>query len=926
MNKKTLPLFLSKKWIIIFILLSFSIEGVLVAGAVLGGRHPGGKYFLSTGLTLKTFLLFSAAIGVVFLCAGLIQLLLANPDLLKRVILQLPDRVRPLGFVLISVLFLVSLQDILYLLTPPSKPNPIFTEYHLLLVSLLPFLTWGVLASLQLSLLVGTVFPKPKGLSPQEKHKFWIVGTMFLILFLLWLVLAYTDLGFIPGTSIYELRKQVGRFLPVTNPILARQVVLSSLLLLALRAISNWFSGKWEKLSRIVQSPILIGLLIWIIAFLAWSSVSIEQNYLVDFPDVPSGVIYPNSDAFYFAKESQRFSLGEGFGVETTHVLYSLFLSLIRWIGGESYQSIARLQILVVGLVPVLLFFLTEKLHSRFSGLLVAALFIIRERNGLLLGNELAGPVSNVLLSENLSTLGMIAYLYVFSLWLDDPEKRKFHPWIAGGVMGVSLLIRADFAAGLLASCLVGLIVLWKKKAVWLRGVFAIFATVGLIIIPWMFRNWSLTGDIYLDKRNVMQTKLSQYLEEVLYPASEENGSPVVGSGTGTGEEGWEQEYQFGAEKDSPRKEADQISGNSATPGSDQYSKGYLYALLNHFLNNIQQSFLYLPNNFQPLFGFGPLLLESSPAKFIFRDLYTQKYTENLLNVAIDSSPYYWFKWNGRGASSSVIPVALVLFLISAGVVFTIKNQTHRVLTYCAVLLTHSLIWSVARFSGNRFIKSVDWIVLIFFCVGLVELVVLGFDKFGLNPALIHRESEFRGIPDDQKLSVSRQLGIGNALIIICLVFIGWSPTILENRIHENFPITSLNEILSKVDTAGTVYWNDCQEEVAKAENGGVFYGSAIYPRFYSADEVHGNDRRNIPQDPSISRAGFYLIGTENMGVLLENASQKAILPHQAEVIVLGDLIDGSYINGFCLFQVDRSADQIHLENRYRTGGPPSSD
>jgi len=906
------------------ILLSFSLEGILVAGAVLGGRHPGGKYFLSTGLTLKNFLLFSAAIGVIFLCAGLIQQMLAKPDLLKRVALHLPNWVRPLGFVLISVLFLISLQDILYLITPPSKPNPIFTEYHLLLVSLLPFLAWGVLASLQLSLLIGTIFPKPYGISPQEKPKLWIVGAIFLALYLLWLVLAYTDLGYIPGTSLYELRKQVGRFLPVTNPILARQVVFSGMLVIAIRVISNWLSGKWEKLRQIVQNPILIGLLIWTIAFLVWSSVPIEQNYLVDFPDVPSGVIYPNSDAFYFAKESQRFSMGEGFEIGTTHVLYSFFLSLIRWIGGESYQSIAKLQILVVGLVPVLLFFLAEKLHSRNSGLLVSVLFIIRERNGLLLGNELAGPVSNVLLSENLSMLGMIAYLYVFSLWLDDPEKRKFHPWIAGGVMGVSLLIRADFAAGLLASSLVGLIILWRKKAVWLKGVLAIFATVGVIIVPWMFRNWSLTGDIYLDKRNVMQTKLSQYLVEVLYPAPEEKDLPDFGSGTG--EEGWEQDYQFGEEINSPQEESDQISDNIARAGSDQYSKGYLYALLNHFLNNIQQSFLYLPNNFQPLFGFGPLLLESSPMKFEFRDLFTQKYTENLLNVAIDSSPYYWFKWNGRGASSSVIPVAFVLFLISAGVVFTIKNQTHRVLTYCAVLLAHSLIWSVARFSGNRFIKSVDWIVLIFFCVGLVELVILGFDKFGLNPALIHNGSGYSGRPEGQELSISRKPGIGNALIIVCLVAFGWSPTILENRIHQNYPETSLEEILSKVDTAGTIYWNECQEAAAKAENGGVFYGSAIYPRYYSAGEVHGNDRRNIPQDSSISRAGFYLIGTENMGVVLENASLQAILPHQAEVIVVGDLIDGSYINGFCLYQVDRSAEQIHLENRYRTGVPLSSE
>jgi hypothetical protein len=321
-----------------------------------------------------------------------------------------------------------------------------------------------------------------------------------------------------------------------------------------------------------------------------------------------------------------------------------------------------------------------------------------------------------------------------------------------------------------------------------------------------------------------------------------------------------------------------------------------------------------LPNTTQPLLGFGPVLVDY-PGTGAVNQSSLRGSIEESLRMYVNSSPYYWFDWDGRGTLNSVIPISISIALISFGILAAIRNQPKKTYLYIAVVLAHSLVWAVPRLSGNRFVKTVDWIVLVFFCIGLVEVMFTGLKKIAGSNILVIKEI-FPEMDNKSSNKTSFLSGWVSSLMVISLVLMGLSPTVLENLIPGKYSEERLEYFLSGIETADIQGWDDCIQEIDGAEPSGMYYGSAIYPRFYEIGEVHGNDRRRIPQDPTITRVGFYLIGTENSGVVLNGATEEVMFPHRSDVIVVGNRIS-NYLVADCVFLVEDNNDNITIQTTY---------
>jgi len=858
-----------------------AVEGFLVAGIIYGGRQATSGLILNSGLTLKNLILFSAAIILSFLSVGIIlRLKEVNLDI-RHVLVGFRERyslVFDITILFFLWLLFECIQDILYIFSPIAKPNIIFDSYQRLLISLIPFLLWGILISVQS--LVFIYFATGKGKIQEYIKNYgipnWII--VFIIFLTIWSVIAFTEFGYIPGTSNLDLVRQVGRFLPSAKPLPGMQVVLIFLGTGLLFQIFQILSKTFPELKKNFYSQAIICLLIWITAFSVWNLVPIAGSSTIDITNNPVVSIYPNSDALYFDREAYRFLAGEGFLAKSTHVMYSFFLSGVHSLAGDGYLNVIAIQYGFLAFIPVFLYRFTKELHTSFSGLAVAVLYIFRERNGLLIGGELGGPVVNQLISENLALLGMISFLYVVHLWMDQPGERKLYPHIAGGIMGISLMIRADYAAALFAVFIIMVILFWKDKKTWLRGMIPLLLVVGIIITPWMFRNWRNTGIFSLDKGDFVGRRVTAYIQNI--------------SSLG----------------DNPDDSSEIIEKN---PGE---FNGRIITLVNHVGNNFHQTFLYLPNSSQPLLGLGPLSFqEIRENENMDLSAYLIPFSKEYLKLYTSSLPYYWYTWDGIISGRSVIAIPSVLLMISIGLGFLWKRQIKTLLILLSAFFAHIMIWSFAGFSGSRYIIAIDWIMLVFFVIGLTELIKLIIQRFNRKDGwILSGDLSFQAI-DSPKPELHQNHRIFEIISIIGLILVGLGPTVLENNIPTQYTESQFTEKMSEIISSGQDLLpsgQNCFEESVKGIEQRMMYGQALYPRYYEQGELLVDDRRETIKSPAGPRIDFYLFGTENFGITMPESDPHLIFPHHIDAIVTGSYLSDRYVEARCVYLFEDGSDQ----------------
>ena len=448
----------------------------------------------------------------------------------------------------------------------------------------------------------------------------------------------------------------------------------------------NLPQGKKELINKAT-----IGLIIWAAAFLFWVNIPVESSMFIDLAPDPMKTIYPSSDSFYYDKESLRLINGEKFIDNSTHVLYSFFLSGLHAIGGIDYQDIIPLQVAVLSLIPVFLYLLSAKITSQVTSFFVAGLYILRERNNLLLAGELStGAVVNQLMAENLALLSILIITYSYIAWLQDEEKNTFYLIYLGALIGTALLIRIDLLAAILGIVFGSFFVMRGKKYYWFKSMTIILMAAVLVLAPWMFRSKVTTGHVSIDKGGFVSSRLTEYKNSI--------------------------RQIFNLESQYP-------DGFQSIPSSygGAYSGDIRY-LSRHIINSLEMSVLYLPSSHQPFLTLGSLIEIQDQENGIissqngyFSDKYIERY--------VRSNPYFWYTWDGKLPFRSVIPIISGLFLLAIGIrrIWIDKSEIIILLTLSS--LGHIFVWAFAGFSGGRFIKIVDWIPLLYYGVGLTFIL-----------------------------------------------------------------------------------------------------------------------------------------------------------------------------------------------------------
>lgn len=627
-------------------------------------------------------------------------------------------------------------------------------------------------------------------------------------------------------------------------PVLGVQVLLS----LALASVLGWLMRN-HKNRAWFETLLMLGL--WGLAVILWAREPLMRTYFTPGPYPPAMQVYPFSDAAYYDAGGQYLLLGKV--IDNTYQvdkpLYMLFLGILHALAGQDYTRVMFLQVLVLALQPVLIYLLGREMHSRPAGLLTALLLIFQERNAIAAGTIIQLAHVRLMLTETLTALLLLWLGLLLLRWWSQKSPGWPVALLSGAVLGTVLLVRANPLV-LLPLIILAMLAIFRRRI----GRWAVLSAVFLLgvilpMLPWTIASAQHTGEFYiLNKINLVLD--ARYGEDDL-PA------PTL----------------------APQPTPSAVKPDAALlpPSNKPASSGPGWFVPAHFTHNLWMSALILPHSF----------------------------SLNDLPHTLDAP--YWLSirtWDGRLPLAAGILMLLNLALLAVGTGCAWQRFKLAGLAPLILLLGYHLANALGRTSGARYLVPVDWVILLYYTLGLVQTL------YWLRLLLTGRE---RSAQDEPVTRAERHprwaLGAAAGLMLLG-VLIPLSGALFPER------YTAKTSAQAAADLTGRLSLRLEPGGVTEADlsnflqSGGVVVeGRALYPRFYAANTGEPHVSVTRPYDArAYPRMIFTLLGAERKWTVLLPAQTPLNIPDAADVVLLGCWnADEEFLDAAALFTFEAS-------------------
>lgn len=749
-----------------------------------------------------------------------------------------------------------------------------FTDLFVLarLQRLSPIILWIFLFCLQTILVIPHV--KAGAQSTKKKDSVIAIWKPTIIAFISMVVIAI----FVHVTRLGLQPDRVGWDNPGV-PLLGTQIFLA-LCLAALLYGLLWFIEKrfgW-KISR---TDWLAAFLLWMLAVWSWQSQPLTPTFFSPTPRAPNFEFYPYSDAATHDLGAQNLLIGNGFPDVLEKPLYSLFLAGLHALVGQDYQNVVFAQIAVLALFPVVLYLLGSTLHHRLSGGMLAFALILRETNAIALSGEIRVSHSKLLMTDLPTALGIAVFTLLLMRWLQSEREDLRWPMGVGGALGLLALLRSQTIVFLPVLLIVAL---WHSEPILrkrlVHGGIA-FLGFALALSPWLFRNYQVTGQfgysqplqaMYLAK----QYSLTPELAETGFP----EGTPVS-------------DYlSLGFSK------VAQFAFNH--PGD---VAGFVSA---HFFHNEVSSILVLPMRFD----FADKLVAFYNLRPYWIGLEDRLWKECCsLDSYIANTPY-WQNWNGAFPKDAWLPVFVNLGLISIGIGATWKKVGWLTMVPIGIHLLYNVSTAVARVSGWRLILPVDWILLMFYCLGIGQISLWAWRYIFANRITKDKKTAQQKRKLNQEIRPQRLMPLATTIL-----FVGLLLPLAEIAIPARFESPRAESVQVAWDSS--ILSSGFDLRVAdfltqpKAE---ILVGRALYPRFYPVDAGEPGGQWSAFNSLPFSRMAFSLVGPKGYLVALPLESAPIAFPNASEVMIIG-CEEQTYFKAAAIVFTDHSAQDLLTNN-----------
>ncbi len=880
-----------------FILKIFSLlivfEGSIVLSMLM--KIPGeGKGRLIVGFSQERIILLLLT-GFVPLCCLILLLVFFYNHSFRNKTLSAIDRFlnkKHATRLLLIASLVVFLSGLEFILLSPEITEPFTVS---IFIRLRPIVTLFTAISAQILLLL-PIYRDDAMKIREILHSgtFRTIALVFTLFLAIWVLIAVTRVGLVAsdvGAGWYALG----------NPILGWQVLLAWILSSGLLGLLLTIKQKPARAHKfLTATDIIISIMLWVLAFNLWMSVPLEPSWFAAPPRPPNYAFYPNSDASVYDTTAQSAMVGEGFqswgSPFAIRPMYALLLTLFHSIGGTDYVPIIWMQIALLAFLPIGLYWLAKHLHSRLAGVLLALLVIFRETNAISLGNIITNSHAKLLMSDLPATLGVVLFFLMVTIWLQNPKKHTTVPLAAGGVLGVFMLIRPELVIFFLVLIPVAFLQLKRTWQRWFKAMLLFTAGVLLMLSPWIWRNYQLTGTIFLDSPHYRADLFAKRYRDLQTPQPE--------SATQTPKQATTSAAtplpatQIPAQTPASTPVVNIEEGESFTHFTNRmFQDVYEYILhkpgnvarffFNHFANSTIQTVLYLPSTNR--------FFDSSIAFLGHHD------TARLLDEGFSAQGLvrrlpFWLKWDGTLPKQSFLPVFLDLLLVAIGLSITWHRQKWIGIFPILAAAGHYATNALVRNSGGRYILPIDWVGALFFAIGIAQLTFWLFPALQNEtfsspsnrpaPAVNHENTQTRLFSKTNLLLALLILGIGSLLPIVDkIVPSRYPPQLLETRLNQINRGTQKAITREQITILNTFL-----------ENGGTSWlGRALYPRYHRAGMGESGSTWPAFYPQPFPRISFYTVGQKNTGVILPGNNKTGYFPHGSDILVFACPKDNYY-------------------------------
>jgi hypothetical protein len=708
-------------------------------------------------------------------------------------------------------------------------------EYTATLERARPLLSWMALLSLQL--LLGLAGWRAIRVAHQGSNggmpyaKILRIGAVLLAAFLgLWIFIGTTKMGVWPGNAFWG---------KAAVPVLWPQILLALLVSLGVElALMHRLAVPRAQL----RFDLAICVLLWLAATLAWSTQSYSPGSFNTPPHPPNFQIYPSSDA----QNYDTLAAGEVLGatINTTYAIdkpiYIAFLALLHLIAGSNYSTLYLLQIAVFAFIPIVGYFLGKTIHSRQLGLMFAILLVLREQNAIALINVIQVSTSKMILSEPLTALGVLLFTLFLARWLKKPEPTNPQLWIAGGILGLTGLVRLNALTIVPFALLAIGIALKFKLRPWLGASLLLLSFLLISIVPWSIESYRLTRDplAFVSGKTAGVIVGNRYAPLIGQPAetpavtvtpaltpTQPASTPtiaVTARPAGTAR---------------PTQPPGAVAVSPPVPGKWQVYTVLAENIGQHYLHNLISMVVMLP-----------------PTGELYQ----------LHDLAV-LTPYWTLHWDGGLEPAGYLIVFLVLGFVALGIAAAWARTGASGIVPLLVVLGYNISTGLALTSGGRYVMPIDWAVLLFFSVGVVEIStwLVGLPQRTAGP---------NATPARAEPAKSRRLWPVLVVTVALFVLIGSLPIALDILPPARYPPVTKNafrKLTRGLPEFSTKAGKTPLAALLTDPHSRVTHGSAFYPRFYPAnmDEVGAPTSSNNLQD--FNRVSFFLIGSPSVYVFV---------------------------------------------------------
>lgn len=615
--------------------------------------------------------------------------------------------------------------------------------------------------------------------------------------------------------------------------------VLVSQLIIALTG--GVFFLQAEKRGNLKRFDIIVLLFIYIVTAVLWAREPLQKSFLFIGPYAPNRELYPFADGALYDTASQFALIGQDFlfynGLFFERALYASFLVILHSLFGQDYGQLMAAQAAVFAVFPALVYLIGRSLNTRAIGFAAALVAMFRGANSIAASNMIDMANPKMMLTDFPTAIGVALIVLLACEWLKQPHQKWYYALWIGGVIGLSIMLRTNALVFLLFVPFLAFLSFpfqWKR---WLANSFLLILAVFTITLPWELRNQSVGGTMYSSFITKFQSVIDLRYKSPLPPESSLPSKNVLSFVSFQQTQTLFEIYQ----------DVEMIQVPSCNTVA--------CFVPNHFLHNVLTSILVLPTS--------PIL-------------------DDLRHTVKESYPYWRPDWNGSFPNVSLLFLVLNVFFINLGIWLAWKQHRLIGLVPLATFVVYDLSNGFARTSGGRYIVPIDWIVTLYFLIGVFQTIVVVANSLGARWTLILETSEE---PSQDPL----RKDLSKVLVILAILFglgalVPLAESLHGNR-YNNFDISrALSEHEPQIVNAGlSLQEIDSFLQLPNAE---ISVGRALYPRYYIENEGEVHFYPVVVM--GFPRTTFTLIGNEGEKGVILPGEKPGFFPHAIDTIVLG--------------------------------------